>query len=95
MKVLKKLAAMLLLAAGTISAQRGPQPDIPPAQDLSGKWIMNRETTGRSGVKRTTRFVLVLKQTDDKLTGEVSYSTISMPDVPGSTGFPVRGLGGR
>ena len=91
MKLLKNLAAILLLAAGTIPAQRGPQPDIPPAQDLSGKWVMNRETTGRSGVKRTTRFVLTLKQVDNKLTGEVSYSTITMPDVPGSTGFPVAG----
>jgi len=87
MKLFKPALTILTLVP-LVSAQQAPQPDPPPAQDFSGKWIMTKESTNRAGEKQIATFTLLLKQSGNKLTGEVSNNTIRMP---GAAGFAVTG----
>jgi len=85
MKPMKMSAIALtafLFAAGMMVAQRGgpPAPDPPPSQDFSGKWVQVKESTGRSGQKITSTYVLIIKQKGNKLTGEMTNNTFRNPD---------------
>ena len=82
MKTLTTALTSLLFGAGMMIAQRGgpAAPDPPPSQDFSGKWVEVRELTSRSGAKTTETYVLIIKQSGNKLTGEMTNNTFKNPD---------------
>jgi hypothetical protein len=90
MKPLKIAVTAFLLGAGMIVAQSGgpPESDSAPARDFSGRWVEVRESTDRSGNKTTAIYILIIKQTGNKLTGEITVNTFK---VPGGGSIPMTG----